>query len=271
MRKVFITACLVASVITGCDRKAEGQTVAVVNGEEITSAELNAELSRVNVPTGMDKDKVRGQVLQAMVDRRLLAQQAKTDGLDKSPEFLNKQRRANEDLLIGMLAGRQLNTAQLPSPQAIASFEAGRPEMFGKRETWDLEQVIYQTPSDAAAQKRIGDTHSMEALVAALTQSGVPYNRSKNKISTAIIPHDLYLRLSALPAGEPFIIPAGARSVASVIAGRQPSPPTPEEARAQALGAMRQADGQKFMESRLKSLRGAAKIEYKQGFAPPKP
>lgn len=270
MHKKLITACIVASVIAGCDRKAEGQTVAVVNGEEITSAELNAELSQVNIPTGFDKDKARNQVLQAMVDRRLLAQQAKTDGLDKSPEFLNKQRRANEDLLINMLASRQLNTAQLPSPDAIAAFQASHPEMFAKREAWDLDQLFYATPTDAAALKRIADAHSLDALTAALGQSGIAFNRGKNKINTAIVPHDLYVKLSALPTGEPFIVPAGPRSVANVITARSPAAPSPDEAKAQAVAAIRQGDGQKFMETRLKSLRGAAKIDYKDGFAPKK-
>ncbi|MCA1653833.1 MAG: SurA N-terminal domain-containing protein [Sphingomicrobium sp.] len=268
MRKTLITVSLVALVIAGCDRKAEGQTVAVVNGDEITSAELNAELGRLNATGMVDKDKARAQVLQALVDRRLLAQQAKSDGLDKSPEFLNKQRRATEDLLIQMLASRQLNTAQLPSPDAIASFQATHPEMFAKREIWNLDQLFYPTPTDAAALKRIADAHSMDALVAALTQSGIAFNRGKNKINTAIVPHDLYVRLSALPAGEPFLVPAGSRSVANVIVSREPSPPTADEARAFAVQAMRQADGQKFMEARLKSLHSSAKIDYKPGFAP---
>ena len=270
MRKSLITACLIASVIAGCDRKAEGQTVAVVNGEEITSTELNAELARINLPAGIDKDKARGQVLQAMVDRRLLAQQAKSDGLDKSPDFLNKQRRANEDLLISMLASRQMNTAQLPSADAISAFQTSHPEMFAKRESWDLDQIVFQTPTDAAAQKRIADARTMDALIAGLGQSGIAFNRGKNKINTGIVPHDLYVKLSTLPAGEPFLIPAGPRSVASVIVARQPAPPPADEARSIAVGAIRQTDGQKFMETRLKSLRSAAKVEYKAGFAPPK-
>lgn len=270
MRHTLIVACLAGLVLTGCERKAEGQTVAVVNGEEITSAELNAELSRANIPATADKTKARAQILQAMVDRRLLAQQAKSDGLDKSPDFLNRQRRSTEDLLIGMLASRQINTAQLPSADTIAKFQASRPEMFAKRETWDLEQLFYQTPKDAAALKRIADTHSIDALAAALTQSGIPFNRGKNKINTAIIPHELYVKLNSLPAGEPFIVPSGDRSAASAIVARTSSVPSAADAKSLAVQAIRQTDGQKFMENRLKSLRTGAKIEYQTGFAPPK-
>ena len=99
---------------SACAKKAEGQTVAIVNGEEITAAELNAELANAKIGEGADKAEARSRVLQAMIDRRLLAQQAKADGIDKTPEFLNRQRRATEDLLISMLASRQIDTAKLP-------------------------------------------------------------------------------------------------------------------------------------------------------------
>lgn len=271
MRKILIAASLAACLISGCDRKAEGQTVAVVNGEEITTAELNAELGRINVPPNSDKNKVRAQVLQAMVDRRLLAQQAKNDGIDKSPEFVSRQRRATEDLLISMLASKQLNTAKLPTPEEIAAFQASRPEMFAKREMWDLDQILFATPTDATTQKRLADAHSLEAVAAALTQSGIAFNRTKNRMNTAVIPHDLYGKLMSLPTTEPFIIPVGPRSVASVVVSRQPAAPNADEARAIAVQAMRQTEGQKFMETRLKSLRSSAKIDYQPGFAPPKP
>lgn len=270
MRHTLILACVAGLVLTGCERKAEGQTVAVVNGEEITSTELNAELGRANIPAGADKTKARAQVLQAMVDRRLLAQQAKSDGLDKTPDFLNQQRRGTEELLIGMLASRQINTAQLPAPAAIAAFQASRPELFGKRETWDLDQLFYQTPTDAAALKQIAETKSIDGLVAVLTKNGIPFNRGKNKINTGIVPHDLYVRLNALPAGEPFIVPAGNKSAASAIVGRTANVVDADQAKGLAVQAMRQADGQKFMESRLKSLRSSGKVEYQPGFAPPK-
>ena len=103
-----------ALIVAGCDRKAEGQSVAIVNGEEITSSELNGEIALANLPATLDKKAATSRILQAMVDRRLLAQQARTDGLDKSPEFISRQRRATEDLLLNMLASRKLNTTKLP-------------------------------------------------------------------------------------------------------------------------------------------------------------
>ena len=49
MRAKIVLAVGLALMASACDKKAEGQTVAIVNGEEITAAELNAELASANV------------------------------------------------------------------------------------------------------------------------------------------------------------------------------------------------------------------------------
>jgi peptidyl-prolyl cis-trans isomerase C len=257
-----------ALAISSCDRKPEGQSVAVVNGEEITSSELNAELGMSKLAPGMDKKAATSQLLQAMIDRRLLAQQARADGLDRSPEFLSRQRRATEDLLIGMLAKRKLNSSKLPSPNEVASFQATRPELFAQRELWNIEQLQYETPKDPNVMSQIAATHSLDALAQVLTTNGIDFTRSKARVSSAIVPHEMYEKIVALPANEPFVIPVGSRSVANAIVSKEPTPLTEDASRPVAVAAMRKAQGAKVMENQLRDLRAKAKIDYKAGFAP---
>jgi EpsD family peptidyl-prolyl cis-trans isomerase len=257
-----------ALVICGCNKKAEGQTVAIVNGEEITAAELNAELSNTKIPEGMDKNQARNRVLQQMIDRRLVAQQAKKDGIDKSPDFLNRQRRMNEDLLINMFASRQVDTTRLPSDPEIARFQASRPEMFAKREQWNLDQLRFALPSDPAVKAKLAAAHSLEEIAKILTDARVTFDRQKNRLDTAVVPHDLYGRIETAPPTEPFIVPVGNLAIASVITSREPAAITSDEARPIAVAAMRRTDAAKVMQERLTALRQAAKIDYKSGFAP---
>src|SRR4051812_49548010 len=102
MRRAMLAALMASAlVVTGCGKKATGQTVAVVNGEEISQGELNAELQAANVPASADRKQVTAQLLQRIIDRKLLAQAAVKDGIDKTPEYISRQRRMNEELLIG--------------------------------------------------------------------------------------------------------------------------------------------------------------------------
>jgi len=266
----IIAAIALTTLSSACDRKAEGQTVAVVNGEEITAPDLNFALEQAKVPDKADKTAVRSQILQQLVDRRLLAEQARKEGIDKTPEYLNRQRLADETLLITMLANRRLNTAQLPSDREVQNFISTHPEMFDKRETWSLDQLMYPTPTDAGVKGQILAAHSVDELAAVLQKNNIAVTRQKNRLDTANIPPELYGKLASLPAGEPFAASSGQQTVASAIIGREPNPISGDKAKPIAVDAMRKTQTAKGLEDMLKSLRNSAKIEYQPGYAPPK-
>jgi peptidyl-prolyl cis-trans isomerase C len=260
---------LIALAATSCQKKAEGQTVAIVNNEEITAAELNAELTNNAAANSGDTKQARAAALQRLVDRKLLVQQAQTDGLDKSPEFINQQRRSTEDLLINMLVSKRLNTAKLPNPEEITRFEASKPEAFAGREIWTLSQLIYPLPKNAALTAKIAAAKSLDQIADALTAAGLQFTRETKKIDTAVFPHNIYIQIANLAPGEPFVAPGPDKAVANVITAREPAPLGGDQARTVALNAMRRNQAQTMVEDRLKSLRASAKIEYQPGFGPP--
>jgi EpsD family peptidyl-prolyl cis-trans isomerase len=270
MRQRILFAITLALVASSCQKKAEGQTVAIVNNEEITSAELNAELNAKGTAGLGDTKEVRAAALQRLIDRKLVVQQAKKDGLDKSPEFLNQQRRLTEDLLISMLISRQANTSQLPSADEINRFEASRPEIFAKREIWTLEQILYPLPKDQSLIAKLNATKTLDEVAQTLTASHVQFTRSTRKVDTAVFPPGIYEQINKLPAGEPFIVPGQNQAVASAISSREPAPLSANQARQAALGLLKRENLQKIIQDRVKGLRGSAKIEYQPGFEPPK-
>jgi peptidyl-prolyl cis-trans isomerase C len=270
MHKPTLVALLLLATTTACQKKAEGQTVAVVNDEEITASQLNAELANANVGEGADKQAITNRILQGLIDRRLLAEQARKDGIDRSPDFISRQQRMNEELLIGMMASRSMDTSKLPSDAEIAAFQAKQPQAFAKREVWKLEQLQYDTPKDRAVLQRITATKTLPELAAVLTAARVPFQRGNNQLVTSVIPAELYPRLAQMTPGEPFIVPAGTKSVASAIVSREPAALTGPNARTEAVNAIRRQNSTTALQQRLKELRAAAKVEYKEGYAAPK-
>lgn len=270
MGQRIIVAVVLAFIVSACEKKPEGQTLAVVNNEEITAADLNAELNNANASAADASKDARAAALQRLIDRRLLAQQAKTDGLDKSPEFLNQQRRTTEDLLINMLISRQAKTSQVPSADEIARFEASRPGMFAKREIWTLQQIQYALPKDPAVTAKIAPAKSLDEIAQVLTASGMQFTRNTRQFDSALLPPNLYAQISQLPPGEPFVAPGPDRAIASVITERQAAPLKPDQQRQLALAQMRREQINKLLGNRLKELKAKAKIQYQPGFAPPK-
>lgn len=270
MHKPLLLGLSLAVALSGCQKKAEGQTVAVVNKDEITSSELNGELANAKLPADVDKKEATNRVLQGLIDRRLLAQQAREEGIDRSPDYITRQRRMDEDLLIGMLASRQMDSSKLPTDAEITAFQNKYPQAFAKREVWKLDQIQYQTPTDPAVKAKILQTKTLDQLIAVLTAARVPFQRGSNQIATNVIPPEMYPRLAGMQGAEPFIVPNGNLSIASSIVSREPAPLVGPQARTEAVNLLRRQKSGDALQQRLKDLRKNAKIEYKEGFGAPK-
>jgi peptidyl-prolyl cis-trans isomerase C len=258
----------VAFIAPACQKQASGQTVAVVNNEEITAAELNDALRNDANLAGSNSKEARSQELQKLIARKLLVQQAKSDGLDKSPDFINQQRRAIDDLLINMLVAKRLSTAQAPTPDDINRFQASHPETFAGREIWTLDQIIYPLPQGAAVGAQLSAAKTLDQVAQALTAAGVQFKRDTKKVDTAVFPHAIYAQVANVKDGEPFIVPGPDRAIANVITAREPAPIAGNEARSVALNGIRREQADKVIQERVKNLKSSAKIEYQSGFAP---
>ena|SRR5947209_4423372 len=269
MGQRIVLAIALACFVSACEKKPQGQTVAVVNNEEITASDLNSELSNANISAGNASKDVRAQALEHLVDRRLLAQDAKSEGIDKSPDFLNQQRRSTEDLLINMLISRQAKTSQVPSASEIAQFEASRPGMFASREIWTLQQITYPLTKDASVNAKIAAAKTLDQIAQALTAAGIQFTRSSRQFDTAMLPPNIYAQLGKLAPGEPFVAPGPGQAIASVISARQPAPLDANQSRQLALAQMRREQVNELLSQRVKSLKAKAKIEYQPGFSPP--
>jgi len=267
MRQRIIFALVLAFMSSSCQKKASGQTVAIVNNDEITASDLNAALTGAGVSA--DSKDLRNVALQKLIDRQLMVQQARSDGLDKSPEYLNQVRRSTDDLLINMLISRRVNTAQVPSADEINRFEASHPGMFANRETWTLEQIIFPTPKDATVSAKLRAAKTLDEVAQALTSSGIQFTRASRKIDTALFPQMIYAQITKAKPGEPFIAPGPDKAVANLISSREPNPLVGDQARTVALEAIRREQADKIAQDRVKELRAKAKIEYQPGFAPP--
>jgi peptidyl-prolyl cis-trans isomerase C len=256
----------ISLAISGCGHKATGQSVAVVNGEEVSIGELNDELAAANLPPTVDKKAASAQILQNVVDRRLLVQKAVADGLDKSPEFISKMRRVRDDMLISMLSNRQSGSAKLPTPAEIDAFIAANPQMFAQRSIWSLDQIQFDIPKDKAVLAKLKDTHSLDQIAGVLSASGIAFNKAQQKVDSGTLPLAMVKRVDALPAGEPFILPVNGKAFANVITNRQPTTVPADDQRKIALQMVRRNKATDALQAQLNTLKASAKIEYQKGY-----
>lgn len=268
---IRIPVVVVASAIalSACNKKPEGQIVAIVNGEEVSLSELNQELRGANVPEGGDKKLIMRGLLQRVIDRRLLAQAAKEQGIDRDPEFLAMQRRSSEELLVQMYSRKAASGIKVPDAAALDKFMAENPAMFAQRTQLQLDQIVFDMPKSPDVLKQFQQDKTLAAVAATAGRLGLKVESGKGGLDTATLPPAVLKQIQALPPGEPFIVPTGNKVVVSVITGSRPVVGSPEQMRPIAVEALRNQQFGKIAEQRMKEVRQRAKIEYQPGYEPP--
>ncbi len=258
-----------AIILTGCEKSAEGQVAAIVNGEEVTLQEINAALSEANIPEGADKELLQQRALQQIVDRRLLAQAAKESGIDQDPTYLIRQRQLTEALLVRMYADKAGTTIKVPDQAAIDKYTEAHPFSFANRTVYAVDQIIFPAPANLGELKKLESANTLADVAEILTSMGINYTSKSAQMDSVQVPPAMMAQIVSLAPGEPFVIPTGATVTANVIKAQQKVPYNAEQAGPIAVKAIRNEEMAEIMKQRLTEAKAKAEITYQTGFAPP--
>lgn len=265
----WATTAALALLLSACQSEPTGQVAAVVDGEEVTLAEINAELANMRVPENADKKAMQKLALQRVVERKLLANNAKQDGIAETPEFIIRQQQLEDALLVQMLTQKVARTVKVPADSAVDKFMADNPNMFANRSILIVDQIRFVTPARDDYMKPLAAAQTMPAVTSTLDQLGIKYERQNSEIDTAQLPGQMVDKIRAVPAGEPFVVPADGFITVSLITGQRPAALPATAARPAAVAATRNKTLSDLLQKRLTSEKAQADIKYQPGFAPP--
>ena len=269
MKRLF-AACLLSGIalLAACDNEPTGQVTAVVNGEEITLQEINAELASLPIPDDANKEEVQRAVLQRVVDRRLLAQEAREDGLDQSPDFLVRRRQLEDALLVQLLQERAQRSVEVPDERAIDAYVTENPGTFQNRTIYTLDRIQFPLPKDVNSLRALEKDQTMDEVARTLNSLGINFSRGAAQMDSAQVGEERLRKILSVPAGEPFVTPEGGVVTVAVITDRRSVPVQQNAVRPAALERIRQREVTQTLEARLKQARQDAEITYQPGFAP---
>lgn len=154
-RQIWIPLTLATLLLCGCEKKPEGQVVAIVNGDEITQGEVNEELKGTPLPQGVDQAKVRQAVVNSLVDRRILVGAARDDGIEKDPNFLIQRKQLEDRLLVQFLAQRAARSMSKPDIGEVNAYMNANPGAFADRVLWRVNRLEFAAPKDPGVLKAI--------------------------------------------------------------------------------------------------------------------
>jgi peptidyl-prolyl cis-trans isomerase C len=267
-RHVSVLMALALVLVSGCSKKPGGQVIAVVNNEEITQQELQAEAQAARLPATADKRAATSSLLKRVIDRNLLATYARQQGLDRGTEYVMRRRLMEQSLLaeLGLrkLAGKQSE----PTAAEAQSFVAAHPTLFGQRQQLTLDQVQFPTLADAGRLKALSALPSMGAVVQQLEANGIVYTRGNPVLDTASLDPSVAQQITVLRNGEVFDISTGGQTFISAITARTSAAALPSAWAATAADAIKRQRLMKSVEGSMGKLRKDAKIQYDPAFKP---
>lgn len=279
MRKTFSFMLLASAAIglaacgnSGSNSIPEGQTVARVDGKDVTIHELNAELAGAQLPTGEARKPYEQAALQRIIDRRILADLAREKKLDESPEFVLMKQRAEEAVLVDLLQKSIATTVKKPSLQDAKSYIAANPTQFAGRKILTVDQIVFPVPKSQEKLKELAPLKTLTDVEKWLIDNDIQYRRQPTQLDTLQTPPELAAKIINLPAGEVFVVPTNGAVSANLITDSKTQPVSGDEA---TNFAMRILGNKAIVAAASKELEGEVKkrrdgVTYQAGFAPPK-
>lgn len=158
----LVAAAFCAVVLFGCqggsptsgskaEGKKEGQVLAEVNGGSITTGDFERELK--NLPEYLkamaDTPQGRKEMLDTMVIRELILQQASKDGVDKAPEIEDKLKDLKKRLIVEAFLKKKVETESQVSDADLKKFYDQNIDKFKTGEQIKASHILVKTEKEA--------------------------------------------------------------------------------------------------------------------------
>jgi EpsD family peptidyl-prolyl cis-trans isomerase len=180
--------------------------VASVGGREITRRELQTEMTGLTAATPAIQKEQQKAALQRLVQRAILVNAAKEQGIDKDPAFALLAQRATDAVIVQMLERKVVASVPAPSNEEVAQFIQTNPDLFAQRRLFDVEQIRMPLTSDPKIIKQLEPLKTMDEVAAFLAKQNISFQRGANVMDARGQDPKLLKAIIALPPGEVFIL-----------------------------------------------------------------
>lgn len=263
---IVLTIGLSSLILTACNsepkEKKPGQAIASVNGKEITMLQLNDELRRANIRADQ-YEAASKQLLESLITRQLIIDEAARNKLDRTPEVMQARERANAQIIAQSYLQGILAKIQKPTKTEIEEYYQQHPEIFQQRKQFDLVVVRLAASDFTEEVKKITDAaKSLDEVIVWLDKQKIPYSRSLSSRSTTDLPKEMTKAFQEKEKGTIFIVNEQGGSLLMSIIGISSVPISIAAATPQIERFLLNKKQKEASEAEIARLRAASKVEY---------
>ncbi len=244
-----------ALVLTACDSASEptGQVVATVNGKEITSTQLDAEMGPLRAGSTEEQQQMRRAALQQIINRYLLADAAEKQELANTPTGAIAKQKAEQIAYVALLQqslGRDVPTV---STDEVQQFILDNPDLFSARKIFLVEQIAIIAPR-ANIIKELEPLTTFDQVQAVLSKYNLPTRTSMGVIDALTMEPGAVRQIAALKPNEIFLLPKDGNFTVNQIRETRVEPVTGEIATKVASDLLQSARTNQQIYSRLSEI-----------------
>jgi EpsD family peptidyl-prolyl cis-trans isomerase len=277
MKVQFAVAMAVACVglaACGDGGQPKGQVVAKVGKEEVTALDLQTALANFKAPNAQIRKAAEQQALAQIVQRKLLAQAARKQKLDKTPEFARQEQQMAETLLIRDWQEKLVKAVPAPNSDEVNQFIAAHPDLYSARKIFSVDVVRFQAPNDPALAKALQPMHTLDEVRTVLTERKIPFASNATQIDALAVDPRFVDQLLKIKPDDVFVVPQANNVVtAGHVSGVRVDPAPNNIAVRHATEYLRRTRVQEAVNRQFGSVvqQGLKEIKYAKGYEPPKP
>ncbi len=271
--KVLLAAVILS--LAGCDNKAggevaTGQAAAQVNGEAIATGDIDKELAKA----GIKKESAQSQdaanrLLNVLVEQRLLAQQARKDGMEKDPNVIRALQAAERQVLAQAYVEKLTANVAKAGDTLVSDYYDQHPQLFSQRRIYRLQEITIPVSAEnaGAVKSRLASGANLNDLMQWLKSQNIPVRGAQTVKSAEQLPLELLAKLHPLQDGQAITMEGASQVTILALTGSQVQPLTLEQARPAIERYLLVNAKRERAKADLDKLRAAAKIEYLPPYA----
>lgn len=263
-----VAIAVAALALAGCGdsakKEAPSQIAAKVNGEELSIHQINQLLQRQQNLKPEQADGAGRQVLERLIDQEIAVQKAQDLKLDRQPKVMQSIEAAKREIVARAYVERLGEAAQRPSADEITKYYADSPALFSQRRIYSLHEIAVEARPEQMddLRSRVKAAKSLGELVEQLKTADYRFNTNSAVRAAEQLPLTMLPEFAKMKDGQAVMLPSASGAQIVFLANSRSQPIDATRA-APIIEQFLLTDRRRTMvESDIKALRAAAKIEY---------
>jgi EpsD family peptidyl-prolyl cis-trans isomerase len=262
----------VALGIFGCSKigtTTPTQLAAKMGSDEVTLYEVDRAVTRLPAMAASDAAGMRKRVVDELIDRHLMADEAIKSKLDRLPDTVSDVEVCRLSVLqnayLMSIAAQPAGNAR-PGKADAQNYYEHHPQLFSDRKIYWLKEIVF--PENVGINVAEAEKVSPTALLALLEQRGVKYRTTFGPAAAEDLPPEVLDAMGSLEDGRSKVLNVSGSVVVLVRVSASPAPVGLQTAEPGILEYLGHQETDERLHAQVGALRSKAGVQYMNGFAP---